>query len=152
MASAHGLRGLGRCAIAYRGRGGIGCYEPGQNILYPWGDEEPTCSLANTWPRSASPTLSTFAVCSLLDGNTDQGICDMAGNVQNSLKINGLRTIIARLMMGAVDVRACPENANDPSYDPNETRSRVYRDAQYARPASDLIPAHAVQLRQILHE
>ena len=76
----------------------------GQNILYPWGDEEPTCSLANTWPCSASPTLSTFAVCSLPDGNTDQGICDMAGNVQNSLKINGLRIIIARLMMGAVDV------------------------------------------------
>jgi len=54
----------------------------GQDITYPWGDETATCQYAvmddggngcgedRTWP-----------VCSKPAGNTDQGLCDMAGNV-----------------------------------------------------------------------
>ncbi|MBI5243264.1 MAG: SUMF1/EgtB/PvdO family nonheme iron enzyme [Elusimicrobia bacterium] len=54
----------------------------GKDRKYPWGDEEATCRRAvisdlergcnreNTWP-----------VCSKPDGNTEQGLCDMSGNV-----------------------------------------------------------------------
>ena len=54
----------------------------GKNVTYPWGNQEPTCSYAviddggdgcgkdRTWP-----------VCSKTSGNTEQGLCDMAGNV-----------------------------------------------------------------------
>lgn len=55
----------------------------GKDRLYPWGDEEPTCELAvinrgdggGCGRRSASPR------CSRSGGNTEQGLCDMAGNV-----------------------------------------------------------------------
>jgi len=57
----------------------------GQDNEYPWGEEEPSCDLAimsagnyqygcglgHTWP-----------VCSKTAGNTEQGLCDMAGNVK----------------------------------------------------------------------
>ncbi len=54
----------------------------GRAQRYPWGDQPPTCQRAimddggdgcvrkRTWP-----------VCSKPDGNTSQGLCDMAGNV-----------------------------------------------------------------------
>lgn len=54
----------------------------GKDQRYPWGDAEPSCERAvvdqggegcgrnNTWP-----------VCSKPQGNTEQGLCDMAGNV-----------------------------------------------------------------------
>ncbi len=55
----------------------------GQDIKYPWGDHMANCDLAvmddggygcgegHTWP-----------VCSKPDGNTDQGLCDMSGNLK----------------------------------------------------------------------
>jgi formylglycine-generating enzyme required for sulfatase activity len=49
----------------------------GQDILYPWGDDLPTCSLANY----AGCEDETWAVCNITAGNTTQGLCDMAGNV-----------------------------------------------------------------------
>ncbi len=56
----------------------------GKDIEYPWGEAEPTCDLAiisagnyqygcglgHTWPVSSKPL-----------GNTEQGLCDMGGNV-----------------------------------------------------------------------
>ncbi len=55
----------------------------GQNRLYPWGDTDPTCNYANFFKNSfcASSSGGTRPVCSSTLGNTDQGICDMAGNV-----------------------------------------------------------------------
>ena len=55
----------------------------GQNITYPWGDESATCSYAvmnddGDWGCGSSRTRP---VCSIVEGNTDQGLCDMAGNV-----------------------------------------------------------------------
>ena len=44
---------------------------------YPWGDTEPTCDLAVIQGCSSG----TQPVCSAVDGNTAQGLCDMAGNV-----------------------------------------------------------------------
>ena len=49
----------------------------GQNIMYPWGDDSPTCSLANY----SGCEGKTWAVCNATAGNTSQGLCDMAGNV-----------------------------------------------------------------------
>lgn len=48
----------------------------GKDRVYPWGDQKPDCSKAAT----AGCGLGTAPVCSKPAGNTDQGLCDMAGN------------------------------------------------------------------------
>jgi formylglycine-generating enzyme required for sulfatase activity len=54
----------------------------GQDITYPWGDEKATCHCAvmrdGGW---GCGTGRTMEVCSKKPGNTDQGLCDMAGSV-----------------------------------------------------------------------
>jgi formylglycine-generating enzyme required for sulfatase activity len=56
----------------------------GQDIDYPWGDEAPTCSSAVMFDESGygCGTEHTWATCSKTAGNTDQDLCDMAGNAQ----------------------------------------------------------------------
>lgn len=44
--------------------------------LYPWGSGAPSCSLAVSDPCGEE----TLEVCSLPGGDTDEGLCDMAGN------------------------------------------------------------------------
>ena len=55
----------------------------GKNQKYPWGNDEPTCDkvvmYANGGPGCGKN--STMPVCSKTAGNTEQGLCDMAGNV-----------------------------------------------------------------------
>jgi iron(II)-dependent oxidoreductase len=56
----------------------------GNDNLYPWGAEDPTCTLAVVYDAvlmDGCGTGRTWAVCSKTPGNTDQGLCDMAGNV-----------------------------------------------------------------------
>lgn len=54
----------------------------GKAKKYPWGDAEPTCQ--NVWAgSSACGREGTGKVCSLPAGNTEQGLCDMGGNVLN---------------------------------------------------------------------
>ncbi|MBI3548778.1 MAG: SUMF1/EgtB/PvdO family nonheme iron enzyme [Elusimicrobia bacterium] len=58
----------------------------GKDIAYPWGGEPPTCERAVMNDPDAAPhygcgALVTSPVCSKRAGNTDQGLCDMAGNV-----------------------------------------------------------------------
>ena len=55
----------------YAARGG------GLDQHYPWGDTEVTCDLAVI----DDCTSGTQPVCSRIDGNTEQGLCDLAGNV-----------------------------------------------------------------------
>ena len=50
----------------------------GQDIRYPWGYAEPTCDLAHNY---SCPGTHTIAICSLPDGDSAQGVCDLAGNV-----------------------------------------------------------------------
>jgi iron(II)-dependent oxidoreductase len=54
----------------------------GQAITYPWGDEEATCQYAvmsdGGW---GCGTGGGLPVCSKPDGNSDQGVCDLSGNV-----------------------------------------------------------------------
>ncbi len=53
----------------------------GKNILYPWGNEMPNCELLVHHFYRDCEIKSTSPVCSKPKGNTDQGICDMSGNV-----------------------------------------------------------------------
>lgn len=52
-------------------------------ITYPWGDKEPSCSLANIYNNSKSNncTVDTSEVGSFPDGASKYGAMDMAGNV-----------------------------------------------------------------------
>ena len=54
----------------------------GRAQRYPWGDEPPTCQRAVMDDGGDGCALKrTWPVCSKPDGNTAQGLCDMAGNV-----------------------------------------------------------------------
>jgi iron(II)-dependent oxidoreductase len=56
----------------------------GKDIVYPWGDEPATCEYAVMDEDGLSPgcgTERTMVPCSKPAGNTEQGICDMAGNL-----------------------------------------------------------------------
>ncbi|MHA1962248.1 MAG: formylglycine-generating enzyme family protein [Candidatus Thorarchaeota archaeon] len=60
----------------YAARGG------GQDILYPWGNEDATCEYAVMYDvEMRCGTERTWPVCSKTAGNTQHGLCDMAGNV-----------------------------------------------------------------------
>lgn len=51
---------------------------------YPWGEADPSCELANFWAGSGSAGCDSggsFAVGSLPDGASADGVLDMAGNV-----------------------------------------------------------------------
>ena len=55
----------------------------GQDITYPWGNEEATCDYAVMYDDThgyGCDTERTWPVCSKTAGNTDQGLCDMVGN------------------------------------------------------------------------
>jgi formylglycine-generating enzyme required for sulfatase activity len=55
----------------------------GQDIIYPWGDDEADCDYAvmRDWQGDGCGNDRTWEVCSKSNGNTDQGLCDMSGNV-----------------------------------------------------------------------
>ncbi|MDD5627887.1 MAG: SUMF1/EgtB/PvdO family nonheme iron enzyme [Elusimicrobia bacterium] len=54
----------------------------GRDAAYPWGDEAPTCDRAVFDDgREGCGRSATWRVCSRPRGNTEQGLCDMAGNV-----------------------------------------------------------------------
>lgn len=54
----------------------------GQGITYPWGDDTATCDYAVMDDGGfGCGTSRTWPVCSIPAGNTDHGLCDMAGNV-----------------------------------------------------------------------
>jgi len=54
----------------------------GKDRKYPWGDEEATCERAViSQGGDGCGKNSTWPVCSKPQGNTEQGLCDMAGNV-----------------------------------------------------------------------
>jgi len=55
----------------------------GKSRTWPWGDAEANCSYAVLADgENGCGKHSTWAVCSKSTGNTDQGLCDMVGNVR----------------------------------------------------------------------
>ena len=67
----------------------------GQDIDYPWGDDEASCLHADIWNPNGNPIgfgeqscggAGTSAVCSRPEGNSDQGVCDLIGNVREWLQ------------------------------------------------------------------
>ena len=61
----------------------------GQDIVFPWGNEEPNCDRLNfnrcvgvgVWAVGNKGLGDTTPVCTYATGNTAQALCDMAGNV-----------------------------------------------------------------------
>ena len=54
----------------------------GQDIDYPWGNDEPDCTYADfKHGVSSCNGDGTSPVCSTPLGNTEQGLCNMGGNV-----------------------------------------------------------------------
>lgn len=55
----------------------------GHDQEFPWGDDSPSCDIAVMADASGygCGTNGTSEVCSREAGNTEQGLCDMAGNV-----------------------------------------------------------------------
>jgi formylglycine-generating enzyme required for sulfatase activity len=54
----------------------------GQDIMYPWGNDEPDCGRSNQrCGNGIAGSNAATSVCRYLSGNTTQGLCDMAGNV-----------------------------------------------------------------------
>ena len=56
----------------------------GEDNIYPWGNDEPSCTLAQyrgTDDDFCSLDTGVGGVCSTPSGNTTQGLCDMAGNL-----------------------------------------------------------------------
>ncbi|MEE2788188.1 MAG: SUMF1/EgtB/PvdO family nonheme iron enzyme [Myxococcota bacterium] len=55
----------------------------GQAMNHPWGDQPPTCALADhRFNRNGNcGNLGTSPVCSYPQGHSEQGICDLLGNV-----------------------------------------------------------------------
>ena len=61
----------------------------GQEQDYPWGDERPTCDRAIMVEPLIDPDMATpgcdrgtaWPVCSRPQGHSDQGVCDLVGNV-----------------------------------------------------------------------
>ena len=55
---------------------------PGKNSTYPWGEDSPSCDY--TIFNEGGPGCGTglpWEVCSKPAGNTEQGLCDMSGNL-----------------------------------------------------------------------
>ena len=56
----------------------------GRDRLYPWGDEQPTCVravMSEDGEHGCGRGRTTWPVCSKRAGDTEQGLCDMVGNV-----------------------------------------------------------------------
>ncbi len=53
----------------------------GQDVTYPWGEDEPSCDLLQMHEEDCCGLGTSCPVCSFPDGDTEQGLCDMAGNI-----------------------------------------------------------------------
>lgn len=54
----------------------------GKHWKYPWGSDEPTCDRVVMRCNGSSGVDGTLPVCSKPAGNTEEGLCDIVGNVQ----------------------------------------------------------------------
>ena len=111
----------------------------GQDITYPWGNTSPNCTLVNYDYCIGG----TSTVCSHPTGNTDQGLCDMAGNVwewvqdKRHSNYNGAPNDGSGWCTGN-----CPENASDSAYNASDGASRVVRGGNWSFSSSYIRSAY----------
>ena len=103
----------------------------GQNIIYPWGNTSPTCTLVDY--NGSTCGVGTSPGCAHPTGNIAQGVCDMAGNVwewtqdewhtnYNDAPSDGRGWCTGE----------CPVNASDANYDANNNTNRVMRGGRWS--------------------
>ena len=92
---------------------------------YPWGPLFPSCLYADY--VDCSP-LGTSAVCTHRSGDTEQGLCDMAGNVNEWTQdeFHPDYEGAPNDGMGWCS-RTCPTNVSHPNYEAQDTVARVIR-------------------------
>ena len=96
----------------------------GQDIVYPWGDEAPTCSIV----QKSDCVGDTAPVCSKPAGNTEQGLCDMAGNIREWVQDEYHSSYEGAPSDGSGWCDSdCPVNASDPKYNASDSTHRVLR-------------------------
>ena len=91
----------------------------GQNIIYPWGNTIPTCSYADFRDNGVQCNgVGTSPVCNTSDGNSMQGLCDMAGNVFEWTLDNWHETYNGAPIDGSAwcDSEGCENNRADRVY------------------------------------
>lgn len=111
----------------------------GQVILYPWGDDVPTCNLVayNQCEGGTSP------VCAHSIGNTTQGLCDMAGNVWEWVQDEWHTNYTGAPSDGnGWCSGVCPENASDSNYNASNSTYRVLRGGYWYGSASSIRAAN----------
>jgi len=73
----NGARLCSEAEFEYAARSG------GQDILYPWGNAEPTCEITIMSDGGDGCGVDrSWPICSRPRGNSTQGVCDLAGNVR----------------------------------------------------------------------
>ena len=86
----------------------------GQMVKYPWGNNEPTCEHAQFDDCHGKATVP---VCSKPAGHTEQGLCDMIGNVDEWVQDEYHWGYEGAPTDGSAWCeQRCPENAKDPAY------------------------------------
>ena len=113
----------------------------GQEHNYPWGNAEPTCELVNF--NGSSFVNGPSQKCGHSSGNTNQGICDMAGNMWEWVQdewhsnYNGAPTDGTGWCM-----ENCPRNANDIISGQSYPTQRVLRGGHWNHGRSNIRTRH----------